>query len=259
MAICLEDLDAARDDERYMRCVALPGGEPGLGLNGQGAVRWMPDGPTDYELWVSADARLVLVRGQDAGPVSVTRAGRSLDAPSAQPVVLVDQDLVQVGGRRLLVHIHGETEQVHEPELLSGSSLARMVRAAAAALALTTAVGVGGVATGSPMLPADPSSGVEPIDVRKRPPKPVARRPRLCDIISRKTDKKGLTTLALVCTKKLTAYVGMVGEALDASTGLRLKNGQVKVEQVAGNKLTATTRLIPAQLKRAKKVRFWAR
>ena len=74
-AICLEDLAAPRDDERYLRCVALPGDEPGLTLDRQGVVRWMPDGPEAYELWVSGDGRLVLFRNpypsRDDDPISV--------------------------------------------------------------------------------------------------------------------------------------------------------------------------------------------
>jgi hypothetical protein len=114
--ICLEDLDLPAD-ERYLRCVALPGGEPGLTLDGQGAVRWMSDDPTHCGLWVSGDDRLALVRGAVAAPVVVHRAGRALEAPVGKPVILLDGDLLQVEHRQLRVHVHGATEVIHGPEL----------------------------------------------------------------------------------------------------------------------------------------------
>jgi hypothetical protein len=56
---------------------------------------------------VSADERLILFRRVGGGPVRVRREHRSLDVPEAKPVVLLDQDRIDVGGRSLRVHVHG--------------------------------------------------------------------------------------------------------------------------------------------------------
>lgn len=249
LAICLEDLDAAHDDERYLRCVACPGGQPGLGLDGQGVVRWMPDGPAAYELWVSADGRLALQRGSDAGTVFVHRGGRSLEAPTGKPVILVDQDLLEVSGRRLRVHVHGEAEELHAPTWLSGRTLARMARAAAAALALGTAVGAAGLAQGNP-----PTVGThtEPIDVRQRPPKPVPRY-TYCEILKLYKDKKKGQLLALEC-KYGPVRVGARGHVLDKA-GTPIKDGEVIIISVKGRKVVASTKL--KKLGKAERARFY--
>ena len=250
LSICLEDLDAPSDDERYLRCVALPGDEPGLGLDRRGLVRWMPDGPTAYELWVSADGRLVVYRTEGAPSVTVRRGGRSLQAPEGSPVLLLDQDLLEVSGRRLRVHIHGETDEVHEPEWLSTRALGRMARAAAAALALGSAVGAAGPAGGAP---AQPAVGQQAIEVRLHPPrKAPSRKPRDCKI-TKVTSAKNGSVLALSCTG-MVATRGLRGQLLDPTTGGYLKNGQVEVIK-AGREVLAKTRL--KDLGGAKKVRFW--
>ena len=248
MAICLEDLDAAQEDERYLRCVATPGGEPGLGLDGHGVVRWMPDGPTAYELWVSADGRLALQRGSGSGAITVSRGGRSLEAPPEKPVILLDQDLLEVAGRRLRVHVHGEAQDVHEPTWLSGRTLGRMARAAAAALALGTAVGAGGPVQGSPTTTGGETA---PIDVRARPPKPVPRF-TYCEILKLQTHQKKGQLLSLEC-KYGPIRVGMRGQALDQS-GDPVKNGQLTIKEVKGRKVIAETRL--KKLGKAKRARF---
>ncbi len=186
LSICLEDLDAAADDERYLRCVALPGDDQaGLTLDADGKARWMPDGPEAYELWVSADGRLALYRNTGAPPLLVRRAGRSVEPPAQKPVMLLDQDLLQVAGRRLRVHVHGEADEIHEPRFLSARSLARMARAAAAALALSTAVGAAGEAQGAPS--PGTRGGQQDIEVRLHPPKRPARVKLVtCDIVSLK-------------------------------------------------------------------------
>lgn len=248
MAICLEDLDAPHDDERYLRCVACPGGEPGLGLDGEGIVRWMPDGPAAYELWVSADGRLALERSHQAPAITVRRGGRSVRAPAGSPVILLDQDLLEVSGRRLCVHVHGEAEELHEPTWLSGRSLARMARAAAVALALGTAVGAAGPVSGSP---AEAGVQPDPIDVRRRPPKP-APRYSYCDIVKLYKHKQQGQMLELHCIRGRVS-VGMMGVLLDAKGGY-LNGGSVTIKTVKGDKVTATTKL--KKLGKAAKVRF---
>lgn len=156
--------------------MALPGGEPGLALDGEGVVRWMPDGPAAYGLWVSADERLVLLRGANAGPITVERGGRRVQAPEGKPVILVDQDLLRINGRRLRVHIHGEAEAIYPPQPLTSGAVGRMARAAAAALALGAVVGTPG--SGEARAPGPP-----PIEIRAQPPGPSVRaRPVECTI-----------------------------------------------------------------------------
>ena len=252
MAICLEDLDAAVDDERYLRCVALPGDdEAGLTLDDQGRARWMPDGPEAYELWVSGDGRLALFRNAGAPTLVVRRAGRTLEAPTGKPVMLLDQDLLEVAGRRLRVHVHGEADEVHEPRFLSARSLARMARAAAAALALSTAVGAAGQAQGAPTVGTPGSqSGIE---VRLNPPKKQARtKPVSCDIVSLKAGKKG-SVITLKCPANTRIYKGMLGHVLDAKGG-RVPGGIVHVTRV--NKTTVAGKTGLKKLGGAKKVQF---
>jgi predicted component of type VI protein secretion system len=164
LAICLEDLDAVDPELRYLRCVALPGNEPGLTIDGTGAVLWRGAGAC--ELWISADDRLVLLRREGSGEVTVDRAGRTLQAPCAKPVILIDGDQIGLGGRRFRVHVHGAATHVHPPEPLPESTVRRLVQAAAAALALTA----GSVAALAQPEGVPPPQG--PVEVREHPPKP---------------------------------------------------------------------------------------
>ena len=252
LAICLEDLDAPKDDERYLRCVALPGEQPGLTLDRQGGVKWMPDGPEAYEIWVSLDGRLVIYRNDGAPQITVRRGGRTLEAPAEKPVLLLDQDLLEVAGRRLRVHVHGEADEVHEPEFLSARSLARMARAAAAALALGTAVGGAGVAEGAPVASA---TGDQAIEVRLHPPKKKVplRKTIRCDILKLGANKKGGSTITMTCpdgvdVKWTTGYV------VHPKTGAYVKFGQVTVKKVKGKTVVGTTPL--KKLDGAKQVVF---
>jgi hypothetical protein len=52
MAICIEDLDS-QPKTKYLRCVALPGRQPGLRLDKAGSVLWQNDDGVSCELWVS--------------------------------------------------------------------------------------------------------------------------------------------------------------------------------------------------------------
>jgi len=250
--ICVEELDLLEEDERYIRCVALPGGDPGLALDSAGSVRWMPDRPADYGLWVSDDDRLVLLRGEGAGPVTVARAGRSVEAPIGKPVVLLDQDLVLVNGRRLRIHIHGTTEAVYEPEPLTGRALARMARAAATALALGAAVGVGGGAAADPV----GQGASTPIEVRARPPRPARRVLVICTITKMVPGKnKGPLMVHAHCSQPLP--VGTRGHILDPTTGAPILNGLVIVKTVTGSYIVAESKL--SKPVKATQVRFHSR
>jgi len=244
--ICVEDLDRSTEDERYIRCVVLPGGEPGLALDREGDVRWMPEEPADYGLWVSEDDRLVLLRGEGAGPVTVSRAARSVEAPFGKPVVLLDQDLLLVNGRRLRIHIHGLAEQIHEPEPLGRGALARMARAAATAVALGAAVAAGGEAT----------AGV-PIEVRAKPPGAPAMRSVECKITKMAKSKAGRLMVHALCPEISGLAVGNRGQILDPESGAPIKDGMVVVKKVAGAKVMGESSL--RQPVKATRVRFHTR
>jgi len=186
IALCIEDLDA---EPRYLRCVAIVGRAPGLALDHAGGVCWLPTPDTTAiacELWVSGDAQLMLYRTDpSAGPApEVHRGGRSLCAPAGKPVVLLDQDEVHLAGRRLRFHIHGPASAVHSPEPLPAErQTGKVLRAAAAALAIGAAVGAAGckapieVRTNPPSVEATPPDAArpdakptKPIEVRVAPP-----------------------------------------------------------------------------------------
>ncbi len=161
LAICIEDLDAESREERYLRCVALPGRQPGLRLDEAGRVLWQSEDGVSCELWVSADERLILYRPEERAPVTLRRAGRSLDVPCGKPVVVIDQDRIDVGARHLRVHVHGEAPSAAAPSPLPprSRSVDRLARAAA------TAAVMGAVAA---------ASGCSEIDIRDNPPEPPA-------------------------------------------------------------------------------------
>ncbi|MBN2006890.1 MAG: hypothetical protein JXA21_26285, partial [Anaerolineae bacterium] len=82
--------------------------------------------------------RLVLYRPEGAAPVTVRRAGRSLEAPFAKPVILLDKDEVDVGSRHLRIHVHGKAPAIAAPAPLKVQSkpLGRLARSAATAAAV---------------------------------------------------------------------------------------------------------------------------
>jgi hypothetical protein len=150
MAVCIEDLDAS-DEGRFLQCVALVGRQPGIRLDVGGKVSWQEAPATAAELWVSQDRRLILYRPTGAAQVRVERDGRVLEAPADKPVVLIDQDRLDVGDRRLRVHIHGVTEVVKEPtyfvprpEPEAAGRGSGLLHAAATAVAIGAAVGASG-------------------------------------------------------------------------------------------------------------------
>ncbi|MCP4542783.1 MAG: hypothetical protein GY832_37140 [Chloroflexi bacterium] len=167
LAICIEDLDA-QSVSKYLRCVALPGRQPGLRLDEIGRVLWQSDDGVSCELWVSADGRLVLYRPETNIPVTLHRVGRSLDVPCDKPVIVIDQDQIDVGARHLRIHIHGQASSVAAPSLLPSRSrqFSRLAQAAATAAIIGTVAATGGC-TDSGIL-ATPT-----IEVIEYPPEPV--------------------------------------------------------------------------------------
>jgi hypothetical protein len=157
LALCLEDLSAPPEGDRFLRCTAVAG-KVGLGLDAAGEVSWQASAPC--RLAVSGDDRLILVLAEGGPRVVVTRDGRSLVVPAAKPVVLLDGDVVAVGGRSFRVHVHGPAPAVSPP-----SRLARPGLLAAAALA------------GATLLGCDQSKPPKPIEVRASPPDVAPPRP----------------------------------------------------------------------------------
>ena len=143
MAVCIEDLEAESRADRFLRCVAVIGRQPGLRLDVAGRVLWRSEDQVSCELWVSADEQLILYRPENAMPVTLHRVGRSLQVPIGKPVVVVDQDQVDVGPKRLRIHLHGPAPAVTAPSPLPSKprKVGRMVQAAAVIGALTASVG----------------------------------------------------------------------------------------------------------------------
>ncbi len=180
LAICIEELGSS--EARYIRCVALPGRQPGLRLDKTGQVLWQSDDDVSCELWVSADERLILYRPEGADSVTLDRAGRTLNVPYDKPVVVIDQDQISVGARRVRLHIHGEAPSVAAPSPLPARSqpLGRLARALAATAVIGAAVAAGGcVEQPIEVQQAPPAVATPTIEVRLAPPAPTAAPPVL--------------------------------------------------------------------------------
>lgn len=138
-SLCLEDLVEENPDQQFLRCVALPGRQPGLRLHADGSVGWKTSNAIACEVAVSRDQELLLFRPAGARSVRVCRGGRTLAVPSEKPVVLADGDEIFVAKRHFRVHIHGETTNIIAPTPLIlgarvGSAVA-MIAVSAAMLA----------------------------------------------------------------------------------------------------------------------------
>jgi len=116
-AICLEQVSPPADPgQQTMQCVALPGDEPGLGLDAEGAICWQREvAELACELFVAADGRLALLRREGAPEVRLERQGRALDLEVDKPTFVLAGDLISVGERQLLVHLHGQAPQIAPP------------------------------------------------------------------------------------------------------------------------------------------------
>ena len=170
LAICIEDLDAQTEASKYLRCVAVPGRQPGLRLDEAGRVLWQADDVLSCELWVSADDRLILYRQESMTPAILRRGGRSLDVPFGKPVVVLDQDLIEIGPRLLRVHIHGEATSVAAPSpLLPRSRLGRRLAQTVAAAAILTTVATTGGCIGGDTSTSTPTPAPT-IEVREEVP-----------------------------------------------------------------------------------------
>lgn len=161
-AICLESLDE-RPSARFMRCVVLPGSEPGLALGSTGEILWKSDQAIACELYVSLDERLILLRPASSVPVEVHRAGRHLLAPANKPVVLLGGDELRIGARRYRLHVHGTTASRHGPEALDPTPPRRTRLAAAIALGASVATAGCGDSDGrvNPVDAGDPGDAAQ--------------------------------------------------------------------------------------------------
>jgi len=134
--LCLESLDPAADEQPYVRCVALAGGDPGLGVDADGKIVWCQNELAAALLWVSADSQLILVRRSPSQNVRLIRAERFLDLPLDKPVVVLHEDVITIEGNSFRVHVHGTTRTIAPPERLllrrAQSLVAGAVLAAAA-------------------------------------------------------------------------------------------------------------------------------
>ncbi len=163
LSICLEFSESASSrpgPTRFVRCVALAGGKPGLSVNAEGETLWMVPGGA-FELWISGDERLILFRLEGAPGTTVHRGGRAVDVPVGKPVVLLDQDEIRWEGRRARVHVHGEAKEIHAPQALMQVMKAAGIIAAMTVGALTPSHAAG-------VQNPEPA----PIEVRMQPPVP---------------------------------------------------------------------------------------
>src|SRR5512142_1480470 len=102
-SICLEHLEAADDTRRWLCCTSTAGGSPGLRLLDDGVAAWQTNERVAAELFTSADERFALLRVSGGCAHRLRRAGRNLDVPEAKPVILIDGDRIEIGGRTQLV------------------------------------------------------------------------------------------------------------------------------------------------------------
>jgi hypothetical protein len=157
-----------RVGEEHIRCVALAGDQPGLGVGAGGRITWREQ-PDDAlaRICVTGDDRLALLRGSRAPGMVLSRGGRRLDVPAGRPVVLRDQDLLTVdaegGACQLRLHVHGAATTVAAPAPVERRT-SRWLVATAAALALGAGA-FGGTGDGGGDAAADAQ-----IEVRDQPP-----------------------------------------------------------------------------------------
>lgn len=163
LALCIEDLGASHPDEQFVRCVAVTGHAPGLGLDNQGQIVWREEQELACELLVTADQRLALWRREGATEIVVTRARRALKVPYGKPVILLHGDELTIASRRMRIHLHGAANAPAEPRFFVPSHKRSPVFRTAATAAIVGA-SLAASAAGSAQVPSDP------IEVRETPP-----------------------------------------------------------------------------------------
>jgi len=177
ISLCVENLEDDSEQTRFIRCVALAGNLPGLGIDRRGRPLWRASADVESacRLWVSADDRLMLWRTEGAPPVTVRRARRSLAAPEAKPVVILDQDEVEIAGVRLRLHVHGVTTEVHPPMPLRTRALGAAATIATALALSAAGAGCDRTAAKPDETPLSSAASLEPsASAPSTPPEPTA-------------------------------------------------------------------------------------
>lgn len=172
LSLCIEDIDL-ESDSRYTRCVAVPGRQSGLGLNDKGMVIWKNNQDIACELWVSADNQLVLYRPEGAESLIVRRGDRHLEAPFDKPIIILNQDQVDIGTKHLRVHVHGASTSIFPPSILRKQKrLFAMLNKVLAVLILFAGIFTGGCSNSKNVKQDEkkPEKGKGEIEVRDHPP-----------------------------------------------------------------------------------------
>lgn len=120
IAVCFENLKTGPREPRYLSCVALEHGQPGLGLDESGAVVWKDPDRIALEFFALKDGRLALSVLTESETAQVERAGKTFTIPQAMKgiageVIILDGDLLLFGVTRLRVHVLGPAPQAHAP------------------------------------------------------------------------------------------------------------------------------------------------
>lgn len=114
LALCIEYVG---EPQQYRQCVALSARETlGLGLDVAGDVGWKQEAA--YPIWIERDERISIERKPGMPPIELRRAGRTLIVSEGEPVVLLDQDTLEVNSRTLRIHVHGPASEAHPPQWL---------------------------------------------------------------------------------------------------------------------------------------------
>jgi hypothetical protein len=115
LSICLEDILAENQDERYLCCTVKRGRAGGLSVDNKGTTQWMVDDSPAFQLFFTREDTLGLYRLHNGAAVQVRRGRRTLDAPFEKPVILRHRDELVIAGRHYRVHVHGEVTKARAP------------------------------------------------------------------------------------------------------------------------------------------------
>ncbi len=168
MSICLEDLECSDTGSRFQSCMAMPSGTAGLSITPGAEVRWKAAREPSAHVGTTEDGRLALF--VDAGfrpALLLRRGGRVLACPEDRPVVLIDQDELELPGGRWRVHLHGPVEDA------TPAASPFFVRTAAVLAGLALAAGCAGTRE-TPTMPETSSSSSERGPDAPPPPAPPA-------------------------------------------------------------------------------------
>lgn len=120
IGVCFENLKPRPRGPRYLSCVALERGLPGLGLDESGEVVWRDSDRTALEFFALRDGRLALRVLTESETVQIERAGKVFTIPQAMKgiageVAVLDGDVLLFGIGRYRIHVHGQVSQAAAP------------------------------------------------------------------------------------------------------------------------------------------------